>query len=103
LVFFVINTNMVCVWGGGGIAAFSRSVYSSPHCAYWRQATVLKDCSFNFLKHTQNLARVWMPIALCLCECEASYVVYASIFSVGTIQKRSCLKPVKTKIVVGRT
>ena len=65
-----------------------------------RQAPVLKDCSFDFLKHTQKLARVWMRIALCLCECEASYFVDASIFSVGAIQERSCLKPVETKIVV---
>ena len=68
-----------------------------------RQAAVLKDRSFDFLKHTQMLARVWIRIALCLCVCEASCVVDASIFSVCAIQELSCLKPVKTKIVVGHT
>jgi hypothetical protein len=60
-----------------------------------RQATVLRDCSFDFLKHSQKLARVWMRISLCLCVCEANYVVDAGIFSVGASQERSCLKPVK--------
>jgi hypothetical protein len=68
-----------------------------------RQAPVLKDCSFDFLKHTQKLARVWMCIAMFLCVCEANYVDDPKIVSVGAIPQRSCLKPIKTKIVVGHT
>ena len=104
----MINTNIVCVCVcvcvcGGGQCCFFPFNISLTTLPILRQATVLKGFSFDFLKHTQRLVRIWKRIALCLCVCEACYVVDASIFSVGAIQKRSYLNPVKSKIVVGHT
>jgi len=71
----------VCVCGGGGSAAFSHSICSSHHYAYFKTSNcTYKDFSFDFLKHS-------LKLALCLCVCEASYFVDASIFLLVPFRK----------------